>query len=47
MEADPRKGEELKSILLQTIRAYDALDAAGRDMFDVDSLWNPYGTAAS
>lgn len=42
MEADPRKGEELKSILLQTIRAYDALDAAGRDMFDVDSLWNPY-----
>lgn len=41
-EADPRKGEELESVLLQMKRAYDALDAAGRDIFDVDSLWNPY-----
>jgi putative NIF3 family GTP cyclohydrolase 1 type 2 len=39
---DPRRGAELDSVLQRTRRAYDKLDAKGRERFDADSLWNPY-----
>lgn len=41
-KVDPRRGAELDSALLRTRKAYDKLDARERELFDADSLWNPY-----
>lgn len=41
-KADPRRGAELDSVLARTRKRYEGLDARGRDLFDTDSLWNPY-----
>ncbi len=40
-KVDPR-GEEVESLLERTRGAYQALDASGKGLFDMDSLWNPY-----
>lgn len=41
-KVDPRRGAELDSALLRIRKAYDKLDARERELFDADSLWNPY-----
>jgi len=42
MAADPRKGPELDGLLERTGKAYAGLQESEREMFDADSLWNPY-----
>jgi len=42
MKVDPRRGAELEMVLKRARKSFDRLDAAGKERFDADALWNPY-----
>jgi len=42
MAADPRRGPELDRLLKRTEQAYQRLPDGEKELFDTDSLWNPY-----
>ncbi|NLI73173.1 MAG: NGG1p interacting factor NIF3 [Euryarchaeota archaeon] len=42
MTADPRRGPELEKLLERTKEKYADLKENEKELFDMDSLWNPY-----
>ena len=42
MKHDPRPKEEVDLVLSKAKKAYDALSADQKELFDTESLWNPY-----